>query len=526
MKLDVLFVSILIVFGTFILVLVGLVLRNKVKTSEIRVLGFLLGVNTLYIIGYALELSASSLELKLIFNHVQYSGLPFIAPLWLMMCRRFYRKRHAAHWLMTVMLFVLPAVTLVLNLTHTVNGLYYSSFQMVKWDGFDVLVFTKGPWYYVENVYKTTLLAVSVGLYTVTFFRSSGIRKKQSASLLALSVIGFLLSASSVINTTTATIDFMCILLSASMILIAVSVYKYELFGLMPLAYSRLFDVLDQPIFVLSESGTIIRANTKASQVFTAAMDVRKKQMLSDIFDSEGDNANLTRTETKLYRKTGNGQDRYYTVNMISLDPESSDSARGYLAVLTDTTSHIEQIRSLETLAAGDPLTGLFNRRHFFTASGKIFAAANASEQPVSLVVFDIDHFKGINDVFGHQAGDYVLRSVAEAISHQLRSDDVLARFGGDEFVLMLGAADTDTALTVASRICASVHNTEYEFDGNRIKLTLSAGIGGGKAPQFKDLDELMSLADNALYDAKSTGRNRVCVSKKCKKKADISQPS
>ena len=518
MKLDVLFVSILIVFGSSILALIGLVLRKKVKkTPEIRVLGFLMWVNVLYIIGYALELSASSLELKLIFNHVQYFGLPFIAPLWLMLCQGFRSKQKRTNRIVTILLFLLPVTTLVMNLTHTSNGLYYSSYDVVSWGGFDVVVFTKGLWYYAENFYKTGLLAVSVGLYANTFVRSSGIRKKQAAYLLMLSVIGFLLSVSSVISPTTVTIDFICILLSISMILIAVSLYKYELFGLMPLAYSRLFDVLDQPILILSEHGTVVRANAEAVRVF-ADIDAKRQTMLSELFDSDGDAPSAAEAGTRGCKKTMNGQTRYYAVNMISLDPESPDNTRGYLAVLTDTTSHVEQVRSLENLAAGDPLTGLYNRRHFFATSGQIFDTAKASGLPVSLVVFDIDNFKAINDGFGHQAGDYVLRSVSEAISHQLRSNDMLARFGGDEFILMLGSADTDTALSVADRICSAVRNGEYMFDGKRIELTLSAGIGGGCTTLFKDMDELMALADNALYDAKSSGRNRVCVSKQCEK--------
>lgn len=519
LKLDVLFVSILIMIGSLILVLIGLILRKKPKTSEIGVLGFLLGVNALYIIGYALELAASSPELKLIFNHVQYIGLPFIAPLWLIMCRQFCRKQSGPLKKTTVILFLLPVVTLVLNLTHTVNGLYYSDYRMVSWGGFDAVVFTKGLWYFVETGYKTALLAVTVWLYARALSQSSGVRKKQSATLLALSIIGVLLSAASVFSATTATIDFFCILLSSSFVLIAVILFKYELFGLIPLAYSRLFDVLDQPVLILSETRTVVRANAEAAKVFALNTDVKRQPRLDELFESNAEEGNSDDDDTRYFRKSVDGQPRYFAVNLISLDPESSVNIKGFLAVLTDMTSHIEQIKTLESLAAGDPLTGLYNRRHFFTASEKILSEAKASGHSVSLVVFDIDHFKNINDAYGHQAGDYVLRTVSEAIGHQLRKNDVLARFGGDEFVLMLGSADSAMALTVANRICSAVRDREYTFDGRPISLTLSAGIGGGDAAIFSDLDELLSLADSALYDAKSIGRNRVCVSKQCTKK-------
>ena len=514
MKVEVLCVSILLIFGSLLLTFIVLILRRKIKTPELRTLGFLFGANAFYCFGYALEMLVNSVGDKLFFNHAQYLGLPFIAPIWLVMCLQFCRRWGKSSWKHVLPLFLMAAVTLFLNFTHPLNGLYYASFRIAQAGDMSALVFTKGLWYYVESLARIAALAASLWLYAKELKRSDGLRKKQTAFLLLLSIIGLMLSASAMLMATTAVIDIVCILLSIPFVLISVMLYKHELFNLIPQAYSRLFDVLDQPILILSESWMVVKANPEAQRVFADSLKGKKPPLLPELFDGEEAS---DEPDSCLYRQIHNGRPRYFSVKLISLNTKKTGSGKGYLAVMADTTAQVEKIRSLRTLANGDPLTGLYNRRHFFAVSNEKLAEAKTLGYPVSLLIFDIDHFKDINDGCGHQAGDSVLRSVSGSISCQLRSGDVLARFGGDEFVLMLAAANTEDAEAVAQRICATVRSTEYLYDGRRIFVSISVGIGGGASSRFRDIDELMLLADRALYDAKSTGRDKVCVNALCR---------
>jgi diguanylate cyclase (GGDEF)-like protein len=514
MKMEILYVSILLIFGSLLLMFIFLILRRKIKTPELKIMGLLFAANAFYCFGYAFEMLANTMGDKLFFNHVQYLGLPFIAPLWLLMCLQFCRRWHKSSWKFVLPLLLVAVVTLVLNFTHTLNGLYYTSFMITQAGDISALVFTKGVWYYIETSARMTALSASLYLYAKELKRSDGLRKKQAAFLLLLSIIGLMLSASSVLASTTAVIDVACVLLSVPFVLILVTIYKHELFYLIPQAYSRLFDVLDQPILILSESWAVVKANPEAQRVFADSFKNKKPPLLPELFDGQEESDEPDRC---LYRQARNGHLRYFSVKLISLDTKSTESGKGYLAVMADTTVQVEKIRSLRTLANGDPLTGLYNRRHFFATSNDKLSEAKTLGYPVSLLIFDIDHFKDINDACGHQAGDSVLRSVAGSISYQLRSGDVLARFGGDEFVLMLTAANTEDAESVAQRICAIVRNTEYLYDGRRIPVSISVGIGGGASSRFRDIDELMLLADKALYDAKSTGRDKVCVNAQCR---------
>jgi diguanylate cyclase (GGDEF)-like protein len=512
-KYEVLTVSVITAFGCLLLAFIVLILKKKEKTPEIRTLGLLFGANAFYCLGYALELLTVSVGDKLLFNHIQYIGLPFIGPIWLLMCLQFCNKWRRTSWKYMLLLFLVPVITMALNFTHAENGLFYSSYRIIYTNGISAMVFTKGIWYYVEIINRSLLLATSAWLYAREMSGIKGMRKKQARYLLILSIIGLVLTAWSMMTPTTAFIDISCILLSIPFALISVTIFKHELFNLVPQAYSMLFDVLDQPILILSDKKTVIKANPEAKRVFARSLGGNRQPKLEDLFDGE---ERLDETGKLLYLYTPKNYLQYFSIKMIELDSLQNKNGDGYLAVLTDTTSHVEKIRSLKTLADGDPLTGLYNRRHFFAVSGEMLITAALSHKPVSLLIFDIDHFKNINDTFGHQAGDSVLRSISDSISHQLRSNDILARFGGDEFVLMLGTANISEAETVAQRICTTVRETKYTFEGTRIPITLSVGIGEGRASEFRNIDELMSLADKALYDAKTTGRNKVCINTQC----------
>lgn len=169
--------------------------------------------------------------------------------------------------------------------------------------------------------------------------------------------------------------------------------------------------------------------------------------------------------------------------------------------------------------ASTDALTGLNNRRQFELRLKEEFAAANRHDTPLCAIMIDVDHFKQFNDMFGHTAGDKVLRTVSEVIKEQLREYDIPSRYGGEEFCILLPNTGIDEAKIVAERLRSAVENTETEIksqkDGQikKISVTISAGLS---VLDVRDLpDDLYMKADNALYKAKENGRNRVVVYEK-----------
>lgn len=167
-----------------------------------------------------------------------------------------------------------------------------------------------------------------------------------------------------------------------------------------------------------------------------------------------------------------------------------------------------EANHALDRQARTDVLTGLLNRRGFETQMAFALALARRSGRPLSLITVDVDHFKRVNDTFGHEAGDEVLRRLAQTLQARLRSSDVVARVGGEEFVAMLPDTDLEGAHAIAETLVAAMDEQQDPLVG---RVTVSAGVATLRGPEYESTD-LMRRADAALYEAKGQGRNRVCV--------------
>jgi diguanylate cyclase (GGDEF)-like protein len=165
--------------------------------------------------------------------------------------------------------------------------------------------------------------------------------------------------------------------------------------------------------------------------------------------------------------------------------------------------------RQMYESALRDGLTKIFNRKYLLDRLESEFAYAVRHRSPLSLVMFDIDHFKKINDGHGHLAGDYALSTLARVVSETIRQEDVFARFGGEEFVVICRGIDLPGAATFGERIRRQVEATQFDYQGTELKVTVSVGVAAVEAA-MREPSELVGAADDALYSAKRQGRNRV----------------
>ena len=165
-----------------------------------------------------------------------------------------------------------------------------------------------------------------------------------------------------------------------------------------------------------------------------------------------------------------------------------------------------EEIYRLSTV---DGLTQIFNKRYFLETLERELSRARRYDRPLALVMFDIDHFKQCNDTFGHRAGDFVLREVADVVRERARKVDVLARYGGEEFAMILPEIDIRGATAFAEKIRAMIGESKFMFEGRHIPVTISIGVAE-LTPDIATYDDLIKRADARLYKAKQTGRNRL----------------
>jgi diguanylate cyclase (GGDEF)-like protein len=165
-----------------------------------------------------------------------------------------------------------------------------------------------------------------------------------------------------------------------------------------------------------------------------------------------------------------------------------------------------------EHLAMTDALTGVFNRRRFTDVLGREFATARRYQHPVSLLLIDVDRFKPVNDVEGHAAGDEILKQLADVISGSIREVDVCARYGGDEFAVLLPHTTTERAVVVADRIRERLARATAGWSGEARNITLSIGIASSADASLASPDDLIEAADRALYEGKRLGRDRAVI--------------
>ncbi len=183
------------------------------------------------------------------------------------------------------------------------------------------------------------------------------------------------------------------------------------------------------------------------------------------------------------------------------------------LAEVCDKNSQLEQsLKKVEELAATDPLTGLYNRRHFARVLDQLFAEAQRYEKDLSCVMIDLDNYKHFNDSYGHQVGDELLMLAGKVIAANMRRMDVAARYGGDEFVLLLPHAGATEAAGVAQRIGGDFERASALLLRRKDGVSMSLGIGSIMVNHPAHADQLVAMADAALYRAKDSGRGRINV--------------
>jgi len=201
---------------------------------------------------------------------------------------------------------------------------------------------------------------------------------------------------------------------------------------------------------------------------------------------------------------------RFWADTLVAPLRDLEGEVDGYAFITRDISERRREEENLRTAASTDFLTGAYNRRHLEAAGLREFAAHRASGKPLSVVMLDIDHFKRVNDTWGHDAGDKVLVALAGLVSSAIRGADVFARMGGEEFVVVLPGTPVEGAVALAEKLRLMIKALSIGVEGSEIRFTSSFGVSA--AGEVASFESLLQYADEALYAAKSTGRDQVCA--------------
>ncbi len=261
----------------------------------------------------------------------------------------------------------------------------------------------------------------------------------------------------------------------------------------------------------------IILANNNAIKLFGIRQEELERYRLKDFF-ADSENRRLLNERLEQERevqdfevlvKTPSGNTPFWLLTSANVIDYNYDVA--LYAAFQDITSRKNREVLLKNQAIRDPLTSLFNRRYFEDEVYKRILEAKTANEPFSVLMIDADHFKNVNDTYGHKTGDKVLIELASTCERALRDVDIVARYGGEEFVIFLAGVNAQKGKTVADRLRETISEIIVHSDeGDEVRFTVSIGVSSNEISD--NIDTLIKTADEALYKAKETGRNRVVI--------------
>jgi diguanylate cyclase (GGDEF)-like protein/PAS domain S-box-containing protein len=275
----------------------------------------------------------------------------------------------------------------------------------------------------------------------------------------------------------------------------------------------NLVDMLPHPVWVKDAAGELQMYNRAFRHMFGLPEDNGAMPTPLDGLDRLSDQDLLAEGKGRLTCEVAlemEGGQRTVMLSKGLLTGENS-VVTGTIGLITDITERKSMERQLRQLATTDDLTGTLNRRAFFAAAEQEMERAVRYGNAVSVVMFDLDHFKQVNDSHGHAVGDQALREAATALRASLRDVDILGRLGGEEFAVLLPETPLAGAVEVAERLRHAISAIRIPLEGGRPPLTLTASLGvAERLAEEITVDKVLARADLALYRAKADGRNRV----------------
>ena len=288
------------------------------------------------------------------------------------------------------------------------------------------------------------------------------------------------------------------------------------------------FSAIPDPIFIINREGRLLEVLGGNERNFYNNLEYMKDKPIAELFSEALSNQALDIIENCFITGLVQIMEFELTPQDILENPYQITETRWYegrvapvkdeqgtLIAVTWSVINITEKKLLELqlkeAAQTDPLTGLFNRRFLTTSFHKEFANFKRYNTPLCCILLDIDHFKSINDSYGHDKGDLVLKNLAETISSLLREGDIFARYGGEEFMVLLPNTELNSAFHIAQRLRERIAETKIRLDEEDITYTISLGVTKTEDRDVS-IEEIIKRSDQALYKSKSDGRNRVTI--------------
>ncbi|MGD6842860.1 histidine kinase N-terminal 7TM domain-containing diguanylate cyclase [Bacillus infantis] len=464
--------------------------------------------SAIYIFGHAFELTADSLAEIKFWIAFQYAGLPFISPITLVMVMRFTGLDRYLTRLNLIIFYTIPFISMVMVLTNDWHGLFYTQYYLHQEGTYLLVDMDAGFWYVIHGSFTFGSLFAGACMVVWYWKRAGFAYRRQLITMFAGLTIPMTASFLYLMGYSPYGMDPVPMVMCLTSFLYLRSFFMDRLTAA-PIAKERVFESMRDGVLIFAQDDGLVDYNPAA------------KEMLPGL-DSTliGENIKVVLQTAAGYRGAGGAGGSYSGIHKFEAEAEvylqihsfpikkGSGELAGTTVILSNITKEVQLRQELEELAFKDGLTGIYNRTYFIEQSGRLLQEAEAAGETMSVILFDIDFFKNINDKYGHLQGDEALRHIARVSGRLLGGDSIFARYGGEEFVICLPGADLEAAADKAEKIRAGIEEELLSVETGMISLT--ASFGAAEAAPGMTLERLLHNANTALYQSKYGGRNRV----------------
>jgi diguanylate cyclase (GGDEF)-like protein len=504
-------VATLLISATVTFVLAIVAFRRRKTVGILATVFTLVSVSvTLYSFGYAMELLNSTLKGVMFWLRVEHIGIQTLPALWLVfaLCISGNEK-----WLTVrrvVSLFVIPAIVLTANFTNGWHQLFYQNPRIIEIGAFSTFHFEKGPIYWVNVVYINLMLLISTILFIRMLIRSAPSFRRQAIVFFVSAIIPWVGMGLYLSGKTPYNLDFSPITLSISVMLFTLGILEFHILDVVPLAHDMIFKGMSDGVLVLDQANRIVDFNPALPLILPEVQQLSIGESILEVLEHYPELVGHIEDNSPATLEFQISCDENLCYYQARISPVLDRQKRyvGKILSLHDITEMKHLMQQLQDLATQDGLTGVFNRRYFNELASREISRAIRYQDCIALIMLDLDHFKMVNDSYGHAAGDAVLISIAKLCYGTIRITDIFGRHGGEEFVIFLPETNFQAAMALAERLRATIEQARIIYKDNSITITASFGVVGVEPPSKITLDDLLLYADKSVYEAKEKGRN------------------
>lgn len=507
------FLSFVSVSGVLTLFLWFFAYMKRTEIRGARIFMWYMAALSFYIFGYAFELTSDSLAKIKFWITVSYIGMPFAPVLGLLLTLNYVGRRVSVK--AAACMLIIPFITLIMVATNDLHHLYYKSLELLEGHPLPFVALEIGEWYIVHGVYTFGSMLAAFIVLLSQWRQTKRAYRPQLVTLICGQLLPMVTAFLYLTGVTPAGLDPVPVVMCVTSSMYIWALVTTRMLTVIPIAKDRIFESMREGVLVLDHAERLVDFNGAAVRMLPALGASMLGEPARAVWQR------IAGTPLPEEQPIGEiEQDiiflreqlvRHYQLRSSPVRLRKGELA-GSLLMLIDITEQKQLQQQLEHQAFYDGLTQIYNRMPFIIRSRELLDEALRLGKPMSVILFDIDFFKQVNDNYGHETGDRIIVHVVGVCRRWLGPDMLFARYGGEEFVIALPAATIGEAGQLAERMRQALESEPLHMrEDEAIAVTSSFGVA--QADGARDtLENMLRKADAALYESKRNGRNRVSL--------------